>query len=326
MSQQVIWMNRASLSCLPAAIKKRARLTLRATAPIRSNPAGKSDQPRQLPEIPNLPKFSQDASEAEIQPSDLKSPDNQLVSSPTSGVNANALELAPVPGQGAPAVRDSATAATSVAPTLPAPSTIEPAQPSSTTATSGSKDSANHIIEDGASGSSLSPTPSAVMAPATRIAPATMKAAYTETEEPVTAPSIKQPASAAASETQDSALPVPVTSARSTPPVTEKVEDAAPTQIIQTDVVDLSKPTVPPSTAASAGGTEASAEANELPPLPADLSGSRAQRDAVVESAPSPAPESVTPTPTDGLGSELPPLPSDLSQAQIALPKRRHCH
>ena len=146
-----------------------------------------------------------------------------------------------------------------------------------------------------------------------------MKAAYTETEEPVTAPSIKQSASAAASETEDSALPVPVTSARSTPPVTEKVDDTAPTQIIQTDVVDLSKPTVPPSTAVPASGTEASTEANELPPLPADLSGPRAQRDAIVESAPSPVTESVTPTPADGLGSELPPLPSDLSR------RKSHC-
>jgi hypothetical protein len=96
--------------------------------------------------------------------------------------------------------------------------------------------------------------------------------------------------------------------------VTEKVDDTAPTQIIQTDVVDLSKPTVSPSPAASAGGTEASAEANELPPLPADLSGSRTQHDTVVESAPSPAPESTTTAPADVLGSELPPLPSDLSQ------------
>ena len=119
--------------------------------PVRSNSAVKSGQPRQLPEIPNLPKFSQDMSEADIQPSNLKSPDDQIVSSPVSGVNANALELAPVPGQGVPVVRDSATATTSVAPALPAPSTIEPTQTSSTTTTRGLKDSANRIVDDGAS-------------------------------------------------------------------------------------------------------------------------------------------------------------------------------
>ena len=272
-------------------------------------------QPRQLPEIPNLPKFSQDTGDADIQSNDLKRVDNQVAASQPSRMNASQLELAPVPRQSTPAVPDSAAAATTVAPVLPPPSTIELIQPSSATTAAVSKDGANRTLNDDAAGISLSPAPSAVTT-----TDAT-KAAHTEAEEPVVTPMVKQPASVAASKSQDtttppvneplSALPVPVTSPRSTPSATEKADDTAPTQVIQTDVVDLSKPTVVPSTVSP---TEAPPETNELPPLPADLSGSRVQRGAGTELAPSLIPEDVATIPADGLGSELPPLPSDLSQ------------
>ena len=156
-------------------------------------------------------------------------------------------------------------------------------------------------------GSSSSPTPSA------DVAPATMKAAHTETDEPAAAPSIKSSASAAASETQDPALPVPVTSPRSTPPVTEKIDDTVPTQIIQTDIVDLSKPTVPPSTAARLVKQKPQSRSMSFHRCLL-ISAAHVHNACGAESAPSSPPESVATTPTDGLGSELPPLPSNLSQ------------
>jgi hypothetical protein len=260
-----------------------------------------SDRPRQFPDIPKLPEFSQRRIETGGQLRELaKSPNQFAEHTPERAIDQPAVV----------AVRSQNVAATQVSVLPPAvvsrktsaPSTSELIQPTAVDLTT--PETPNPIKVD------LGTEPVLPTVTQATHANDSNTPAHKESEEPIAALTVEQ---------LEIASPMPTLSSHLTPMAVKRAEDRPrlPTDLgSEAEVDDSPKQTLPPMTIQPTIANPISAGADELPPLPADESNSVEQPHSPADRARPTTPDNIAPIGVPASDEDLPALPGNLSSQE----------
>ena len=254
------------------------------------------DQPRQLPEILNPSSLSKQINEANTQSSTFKGDNKHIITSPSYS-GENQLETSPVSNQAVSATRAQSLAIVPLSSAMLPLSASELDQPVPLDPARGVQ-SGLTAVDSKTKFSPFSPSKNVATADLTPVV-------HAETEESM--PPYR-------AEGQLSAAPSPVISSYPTSMAQKNADSVASMETDQsthTKTVNSPKQLLPALTALTTVGT-ASADTDDLPPLPVDLTGLAIARHSQELTAMS-TPTANTPTQAQDAESELPTLPDDLS-------------